>query len=98
MTESQEFALEIKTILSNRTKEGMIEFKLNNERSQWDIRKAKEICQMLHEAIEAAISDELIYKFMVTKVGLDEVRAVNVLADFRELRQGTKGVSWFGGH
>jgi len=83
--------VEIGTILSNRTKEGMIEFNLNGEKTQWDVAKAKEICQMLHGAIEAAISDTIIYKFMTEKVGLSEEKAVMTLVDFREMRQGSKG-------
>jgi len=89
--------LEISTILSNRTKEGMINFVLKPEdgeevKTQWDIAKAKEIHRMLGEAIEAAVSDTLIYKFMREKIGMDEVKASMVLMDFRELRQGTKGI------
>jgi len=86
--------LEISTILSNRTKEGMINFKLDTEFTQWDISKAKEIHRMLGEAIEAAVSDTLIYKFLTTKVGLDEDKATRALLDFRELRQGTRGISF----
>ena len=86
--------IEIGTILSHRTKEGMIEFTLNEEKTQWDIKKAKEICEMLHGAIEAAISDTLIFKFLTEKVGLDEDKAARALLDFREMRQGTRGTSY----
>ena len=41
-------------------------------------------------AIEAAVSDTLIYQFLVGKVGLDENKAAAALLDFRELRQGSK--------
>jgi hypothetical protein len=78
------------TILSQRTKMGMIEFSLNDEMSQWDLDKAREIHKMLGEAIEAAVSDTLIYHFMVEKVGLDEQKAAQMLLDFRELRQGSR--------
>lgn len=84
--------LEIHTILSNRTKEGMINFKMGDAASQWDISKAKEIHRMLGEAIEAAVSDTLIYKFLTEKVGLSEEKAAMALLDFRELRQGTRGI------
>jgi hypothetical protein len=89
----KESKVEIVTILSNRTKEGMINFFLEVDgtrlQTQWDVSKAKHIVAMLHEAIEAAISDELIYKFMTTKVGLDDKKASMALLDFRELRQGS---------
>lgn len=78
------------TILSQRTKMGMIEFSFNNEMSQWDLDKAREIYRMLGEAIEAAVSDTLIYQFMTQRVGLDDVRAAQAMLDFRELRQGSR--------
>ena len=78
------------TILSQRTKMGMIEFSLNNEMSQWDLDKAREIHRMLSEAIEAAVSDTLIYHFLVEKVGLSDDKAALALLDFRELRQGSR--------
>ena len=82
--------LEIGTILSQRTKQGMVELTLNSEKTQMDIAKAKHVCDMLHEAIEAAISDTLIFRFLTEKIGLDENRAAQALLDFREMRQGSK--------
>lgn len=82
--------LELHTILSNRTKTGMVNLILDDKPiAQWDVAKAKTIHAMLGEAIEAAISDELIYKFFTEKVGFDDQKASAILLDFRELRQGT---------
>jgi len=86
--------LSIGTILSNRTKEGMVELTIGGEKSQFDISKAKEIRDMLSEAIEAAISDTLIYKFLTEKVKLPPEKAGMLLLDFRELRQGTRGITF----
>ena len=83
-------SVEIGTILSHRTKEGMVEFCLNGEKTQWDLAKAREIRAMLDGAIEAAVSDGLIYAFLTTKVGLSEDKAAAALLDFRELRQGSR--------
>ncbi len=84
----------IETILSNRTKEGMVNFTLKKDDeeivTQWDIQKAKQIRDMLSEAIEAAISDAMIYKFMRERVGLDDERASMVIHDLREVRQGQR--------
>ena len=92
--------IELASILSNRTKEGMVELLLQNINDdgfpakeikiQMDITKAKEVHRMLGEAIEAAVSDTIIYKFFREKVKFDEEKAVMVLLDFRELRQGSK--------
>ena len=90
--------ISISTILSDKTKEGKINFGLKEGDAefvtQWDLAKAKHIRDMLTEAIEAAISDTLIFKFLVEKVGLDEQKAAMALLDFRELRQGTRGIYW----
>ena len=70
---------------------GYVELHLNDKiASRWDIQKAKEIHYMLGAAIEAAISDELIVKFLTDKVGLPLEAAAMALRDFRELRQGSK--------
>jgi hypothetical protein len=82
--------IEIATILSNRTKEGMVELVVDSHKVQMDISKAREVFHMLGEAIEAAISDTIIYKFLKERIGLDEDKAAIVLLDFRELRQGSK--------
>lgn len=82
--------MEIGTILSHRTKEGIVEFSLNGEKTQWDVAKAREIVGILHTAIEAAISDTLIFQFLTTKIGLPEDTATAALLDFRELRQGSR--------
>jgi len=93
--------IEIETILSNRTKKGMVNFKIEelveNEVvktivTQWDLTKARYIRDMLSSAIEAAVSDEMIYQFFIEKVKLDDARASQILLDFREIRQGSKGV------
>ncbi len=88
-TETKQSTVEISTILSHRTKQGMVEFTLNGEKTQWDIAKAKEICQMLHGAIEAAISDTLIFQFLREKIGLDEGQAAAGMIQFRIMRQGS---------
>lgn len=80
------------TILSSRTHAGMIEFSLNETMSQWDLDKAREIHRMLGEAIEAAVSDTLIYQFLRQKIGLSDEAASRALLDFRELRQGSRDV------
>lgn len=86
--------IELATILSSRTSEGMVEFTITQGntviKTQWDISKAKVIRNMLLEAIEAAISDTLIFKFMRDVVGMSDEKAAMVVYDFRELRQGTK--------
>jgi hypothetical protein len=80
----------VSTLLSSRTKEGRIDFTLNGELTQLDLDKAREVVGMLQGAIEAAISDELMYRFLVEKVGLEPDRAGAALIDFREMRQGSR--------
>lgn len=75
----------------------MVQFVIRQDdreiKTQWDIAKAKHISNMLHEAIEAAISDAMIYRFMREKVGMSDEKASMVVYDFREMRQGTTDAS-----
>ena len=80
----------VSTLLSSRTKEGRIDFTLNGELTQMDLDKAREVVSMLQSAIEAAISDEVVYRFLTEKVGMEPERASAALIDFRELRQGSR--------
>lgn len=81
--------IEIGTILSNRTKEGMVEFQINDTKAQMDLAKAREVHNMLGAAIEAAVSDTVVFKFLTAKIGMTEELAARALLDFRELRQGS---------
>lgn len=82
--------IELASILSQRTKQGMVELTLNGEKTQMDLDKAREVLGMLAGAIEAAVSDTLIYQFFTESVGFDEDKAARVLLEFRELRQGSR--------
>lgn len=82
--------IEIGSILSLRTKEGIVELVINGHKVQMDLAKAREVRGMLDGAIEAAVSDALIFKFLTTKIDLPEAVAATALLDFRELRQGSR--------
>ena len=82
--------IEIGTVLSQRTKQGMVELQVNDERVQMDLDKAREVLSMLSGAIEAAVSDTLIFQFLTKQVDLSESAAAAALLDFRELRQGSR--------
>lgn len=77
------------TILSAATKQGMVEFSINDTKAQMDLDKAREVHRMLGSAIEAAMSDQMLVVFLVEKVGLPLQAAVMALRDFREMRQGS---------
>lgn len=91
ITRAGDASIEIGSILSQRTKRGMVELALNNESTQMDLDKAREVVGMLQAAIEAAITDELIVGFFTAR-GLSIEDATRLLADFRELRQGSRDV------
>lgn len=73
---------------------GFVDLTLNETRTQMDAKKAREIGLMLIEAAEAAASDEIFVK-LLERIGLDSVEAHGrMLLELREIRQGTRGVSW----
>lgn len=81
---------EVGTIISSRTGEPMIDLALHGHALQLELPKAREIRSMLDGAIEAAVSDALLYRFLHDKIGLSEDAAGRALLDFRELRQGSR--------
>jgi hypothetical protein len=84
--------LTVTTILSQRTRQGMVELTLNGEHTQMDLDKAREVLRMLSGAIEAAVSDTLLFAFLTERIGLSVEQAGAALGDFRELRQGSRGI------
>lgn len=85
-----EVRIEVGSILSARTKEGMVELALNGQKTQMDLVKAREVRGMLDGAIEAAVSDMLMYRFLIQRIALSESSATAALLDFREFRQGSR--------
>jgi hypothetical protein len=76
------------------TQRGFVEFTLNDQLSQMDVKKAREVGYMLIEAAEAATSDEMFVRLLKDKVGLNDPDAVSrFLVELREIRQGTRGIS-----
>lgn len=82
----------VSSLLSSRTKDGRVELSLNGELTQMDLDKAREVVSMLQRAIEAAVSDQMIYQFLTEKIGLEADQASRALIDFRELRQGSRSI------
>jgi len=82
--------IEIGTIISSTSGRARVEVQIGTEVAQWDIGNAKTVHTMLGEAIEAAISDELIMKFLTERVHLPKEKAASLLVEFRELRQGSR--------
>lgn len=93
------FNVQFASIYGVKTKQGIVEMLIrvvndedDNEplKIQMDIAKAKHIAEMLMTAIEAAISDGLLVRFLSERVGLSEESAAAALLDFREMRQGSR--------
>lgn len=76
------------------SRQGFVELTLNDQRSQMDTKKAREIGLMLIEAAEAAASDE-IFIHLLERIGIENPDAHGrILLDLREIRQGTRGISY----
>lgn len=90
--EPEATGLEVASILSHRTKQGLVEMTLGREKVQMDLTKAREVLGFMHGAIEAAVTDQMLFAFLTEKVGLKPEQASAALLDFREMRQGSRGV------
>lgn len=80
----------IGSIISHRTKQGMVEIVVDDNRLHLDVKKAREIYEMLGGAIEAAISDQIVFDLFRDK-GIPESHVMTIISDLRERRQGSKG-------
>jgi hypothetical protein len=86
--------IEVASIFGAISRRGLVELRVGDVRTLMDVAKAREVTAMLVQATEAAISDELLVRFLMEKVGVDLERAGAALLDFRELRQGSRNVVW----
>lgn len=88
--------LELGSMFGWQTKKGYVELTVQTQEARivttMSVTKAREVVGMMHGAVEAAISDELMFLFLVQQVGLGEDAAGRALLDFRKLRQGTTDV------
>jgi len=82
----------VTSIFGATKRRGLVEVQLGDTRVQVPVAKAREMRDMLTEVIEAAISDELLMRFLVDRVGMPLDRAGAALLEFREMRQGTRGL------
>jgi len=82
--------IEVASILSHRTKQGLVEMTLGREKVQMPLDKAREVVGFMHAAIEAAVTDQMLVAFLTAKVGLSFDQASAALLDFREMRQGSR--------
>ena len=72
---------------------GHVELTFNDQLTQMDVKKAREVGLMFLEAAEAAQSDEMMVK-LLEQVGLPPEARAGMLLHLREIRQGTRGTSW----
>jgi hypothetical protein len=85
----------VSSSFGQKTQRGLVEFTLNAQRTQMDVRKAREIGLMLIECAEAATSDEMFVTFVRQKFDVNDPQAIGMLLlDLREIRQGTREIAW----
>ena len=85
------FRFEVWSVLTAADKRAAIKIAIGDHEFLIDLPKGREILAMMQGAIEAAISDELTYRFLVERVGLPADAAAQALVAFREMRQGSRG-------
>jgi hypothetical protein len=83
---------EASAIVGAKAKTGLVNVKFNDVEVQMDIAKTREVIGMLQNAMEAAISDGLFFTWLTDKMGFTWEQAGAALLDWREMRQGSRGV------
>lgn len=76
------------------SQQGFVELTLNDQRTQMDVKKAREIGLMLIQGAEAAASDAM-FVVLLKQIGIDNPAMYGqILLELRGIRQGTREVSW----
>lgn len=83
--------IEIASIYGALTRKGLVQLTIDGTETLIDLPKAREILDMLQGAIEAAVTDELLVRFLTERCELSFEAAAAALLDFREMRQGSRG-------
>lgn len=86
------FHLSVRSSVGAATGQGFVEFVVNGQVLHMDLDKSREVIGMLQGAVEAAITDQLVFAFLQEKIGLPRAAAARALLDFREGRQGSRDV------
>jgi hypothetical protein len=87
-------AVSVTSGFGQKTRVGYVELQVNDQRTQMDVRKAREIGLMLIQAAEAASSDQMFVE-LLKRIGLeDDERVGPILLELRDIRQGTRDISW----
>jgi hypothetical protein len=81
------YEFRIVNIVSQRTGQGMLDVSWGGYQAQLETVKAREIAWMLLEGAAVAESEAAVLRFMKQRVGLDDMRAAQMLHDFRDYRK-----------
>jgi uncharacterized protein involved in outer membrane biogenesis len=78
----------VSSMWGGKTQQPIVTVVLKDVMVQLSINEARDLAANLTGAVEAAISDGLIIRFLTEKVGLDNFKAVVLLKEFRQIRDG----------
>jgi hypothetical protein len=84
--EPPELEVLVTSLLSHRTRQGIVSLKVGEFETQMPPAKARQIAGFLFEAAEAADSDALFWAWSTGTLGFDEEVAIQGLRSFRALR------------
>ncbi len=86
-SEVKEQRVQIETLLSHRTKGGMVQVIWGREKSQLDPATARQLGTQLLGAAEAAETDEGMWRFAKNHLELEDQEAAQLISSFRAFRQ-----------
>lgn len=77
----------ISSVVDANTDQGMVRVALGDQASALlTLDDARAVAAALQAAIEAAVSDAMIFRWVIEKVGVEREQAASLLQDFREMR------------
>ena len=76
----------VESIISNRTKAGLVNIRWGNMSAQLSVKAARAHAMGILEAAEAADTDALLYRYFTTKLGSTPEMFAGFIQDFRAAR------------
>jgi hypothetical protein len=77
----------VTTLVSSRTREGVVEFTWGEKRAQLSVQEARDHALVVLECAEAAETDAFLVHFLENELKMDFDRAVGIMRSFRSFRE-----------
>ena len=87
MSDEPELPVYVRSMFGAKSRQPLVTLVVGERMVQMPPTKAREIAMMLLECAEAAQTDGFLIRFLGDRLGIEEARTVQLLAEFRKTRE-----------